>query len=100
MKQDGALQFGRLERALFDAAHEDSRAAITEQLNAELAAPPGQALGWRDVGQLWIYLQGGHVASRQPSVAICPPKTGCHHIGLRHTLASQGWWLRGKPFGR
>jgi hypothetical protein len=64
MKQDGALQFGRLERALFDGAYEDSRAAFTEQLNAELAAPPGQALRWRDVGQFRIYLQGGHVLTR------------------------------------
>jgi hypothetical protein len=64
MKQDGALQFGRLERAPFDGAHEDSRAAITEQLNAEFTAPPGQALRWRDVGQFRIYLQGGHVPTR------------------------------------
>jgi len=53
MKQDGALQFGRLERAIFDGAHEDSRAAINEQVNAELAAPPGQALRWRDLERLW-----------------------------------------------
>jgi cytochrome c-type biogenesis protein CcmH/NrfG len=60
IKNDGALQFGRLERALFDGAHEDARAAIPEQLNAELAAPPRQALRWWDLGQIRIYLQGGH----------------------------------------
>ena len=64
MKQDGTLQFGRLERALFDGAHEDSRTAITEYLDAELAAPPGQPLRWRDVGQFRIYLQGGRVPTR------------------------------------
>jgi hypothetical protein len=128
MKRDGALQFGRLERTLFDGTHEDSRAATIEQLNAELAAPSGQALRWCDLRQIRIYLQGGHgcdssrfllIARRilnaprrrgpnpvadheSPSggSASCPPKTGCQPIGLRHTLASQGCWSRGKPVGR
>jgi hypothetical protein len=60
MKQDGALQFGRLERGLIDGAHEDARAAVAEQFNAELAVPAGQALRWCDLGQIRIYLQGGH----------------------------------------
>ena len=38
VKQDGAMQLGRLERAFLDGAHEDSGSTIAEQFDAALAA--------------------------------------------------------------
>ena len=60
VKHDCAFQFVRLQRACLDGAHEDASSTITEQLDTELATPPLQAMGLRELGEVGFDLQRGH----------------------------------------
>jgi len=71
VKQDRALQLGRLERARLDAAHEDFADTLAEQFDAELTPPAGQALRWRDLRQVGVDLQCGHADSFVSRVRAC-----------------------------
>ena len=67
VKQDRALLLVCLERAGLDGAHEDASATIAQQLDAELATPPLEAMGLRELGEVGFDLQIGHRFFRERS---------------------------------